>query len=71
MANTGRKLLDIGPSRGFAERSTLCRAFKRWTGQTPVQWRLQNAANPKCSDRSNHVKALGSPTHERNSLPSK
>jgi len=49
VANTGRKLLDIGPSRGFAERSTLCRAFKRWTGQTPVQWRLQNAANPKCS----------------------
>lgn len=47
VANTERTLTDIGQSLGFAEPSTFWRAFKRWTGQTPAQWRLQNATNPR------------------------
>ncbi len=36
-------LADIGQALGFAEPSTFWRAFKRWTGQTPAQWRQQQA----------------------------
>lgn len=45
VANTQRALSEIGQSLGFAEPSTFWRAFKRWTGQTPAQWRLQSAAD--------------------------
>jgi alkaline phosphatase D len=41
VADTRQALADIGQSLGFAEPSTFWRAFKRWTGQTPAQWRLQ------------------------------
>jgi AraC-like DNA-binding protein len=43
VANTRQALTDIGQSLGFAEPSTFWRAFKRWTGQTPAQWRLHSA----------------------------
>ncbi|MNU00204.1 HTH-type transcriptional regulator VirS [compost metagenome] len=39
VAHTQRALADIGHSLGFAEPSTFWRAFKRWTGKTPAQWR--------------------------------
>ncbi|MGQ0708893.1 MAG: AraC family transcriptional regulator [Rhodoferax sp.] len=41
LAHSPRALADIGQSLGFAEPSTFWRAFKRWTGQTPAQWRRQ------------------------------
>jgi AraC-like DNA-binding protein len=41
VANTRQALSAIGQSLGFAEPSTFWRAFKRWTGQTPAKWRLQ------------------------------
>ncbi|MNM92299.1 HTH-type transcriptional regulator VirS [compost metagenome] len=44
VANTAQALADIGQSLGFAEPSTFWRAFKRWTGMTPAQWRRQAAA---------------------------
>lgn len=34
-----RSLVDIAHSLGFAEASTFYRAFRRWTGRTPVCWR--------------------------------
>lgn len=47
VAETRQALADIGQSLGFAEPSTFWRAFKRWTGQTPAQWRLQQQANQR------------------------
>jgi AraC-like DNA-binding protein len=49
VAESTRALADIGQSLGFAEPSTFWRAFKRWTGMTPLQWR-QQAANPEATD---------------------
>ncbi|WP_256670069.1 AraC family transcriptional regulator [Pseudomonas sp. L-22-4S-12] len=37
-------LADIGHSLGFAEPSIFWRAFKRWTGMTPAQWRQRAVA---------------------------
>lgn len=46
VAETRQALADIGQSLGFAEPSTFWRAFKRWTGKTPAQWRqLQGNVN--------------------------
>lgn len=39
VAHSTTSLADIGQALGFAEPSTFWRAFKRWTGQTPAQWR--------------------------------
>lgn len=47
VANTRQTLTEIGQSLGFAEPSTFWRAFKRWTGQTPAQWRLHNTASKR------------------------
>ena len=44
VTDSDRALADIGQSLGFAEPSTFWRAFKRWTGQTPAQWRRQQEA---------------------------
>ncbi|WP_201765471.1 AraC family transcriptional regulator [Pseudomonas sp. ATCC 13867] len=41
VASSSQALADIGQSLGFAEPSTFWRAFKRWTGVTPAQWRQQ------------------------------
>lgn len=49
VASTTRALADIGQSLGFAEPSTFWRAFRRWTGQTPAQWRRQNLVNTRDS----------------------
>jgi AraC-like DNA-binding protein len=42
--HTDRALAEVGQSLGFAEPSTFWRAFRRWTGHTPSQWRRQAAA---------------------------
>lgn len=39
VAATHRPLGDIAHSLGFAEASSFNRAFKRWTGHTPGEWR--------------------------------
>jgi len=45
LAHGERSLADIGQSLGFAEPSTFWRAFKRWTGCTPAQWRRERGGN--------------------------
>ena len=39
VADSTRSFSDIAQSLGFAEASVFHRAFKRWTGYTPGQWR--------------------------------
>jgi AraC-like DNA-binding protein len=39
LAQTQRPLAEIGQALGFAEPSVFHRAFRRWTGRTPGQWR--------------------------------
>jgi AraC-like DNA-binding protein len=36
-------LADISVLLGYAEQSAFSRAFKRWTGLSPLQWRQQEA----------------------------
>lgn len=35
---------DISERVGFSETAAFCRAFKRWTGRSPSQWRLPSRA---------------------------
>ncbi|MBS0608888.1 MAG: AraC family transcriptional regulator [Proteobacteria bacterium] len=41
VAHTARPLADIGQALGFAEPAVFWRAFRRWTGMTPAQWRAR------------------------------
>ncbi|WEN16707.1 AraC family transcriptional regulator [Rhodanobacter sp. AS-Z3] len=43
--HSDRDLTEIGQSLGFAEPSTFWRAFHRWTGYTPGQWRRRMVAS--------------------------
>lgn len=48
LAEAGFDLTDIAFLLGYSEQSAFQRAFKRWTGSTPAQWRgnLRRAADP-------------------------
>jgi len=39
LTNTGRSIAEIAFETGFSEQSTFSRAFKRWTGLTPIEFR--------------------------------
>ncbi|MBY0466262.1 MAG: AraC family transcriptional regulator, partial [Burkholderiales bacterium] len=41
VADSQRSFADIAQSLGFAEASVFHRAFRRWTGRTPGQWRAE------------------------------
>lgn len=43
VANSPRSFADIAQSLGFAEASVFNRAFRRWTGMAPGQWRAARA----------------------------
>lgn len=44
VADTERAFTDIAQSLGFSEASAFNRAFKRWYGYTPGEWRLAGGA---------------------------
>lgn len=39
LAHSNERITEIGQRLGFAEPSTFWRAFRRWTGDAPAQWR--------------------------------
>jgi AraC-like DNA-binding protein len=39
VADTGQAFVDIASRLGFSEASAFSRAFKRWTGHSPSEWR--------------------------------
>ncbi len=39
LVNTDERIERIAERTGFSEPSTFCRAFKRWAGETPVEFR--------------------------------
>ncbi|XXF09289.1 helix-turn-helix transcriptional regulator [Pseudomonas sp. D2-3] len=39
LVDTEERIERIAERTGFSEPSTFCRAFKRWVGQTPVEFR--------------------------------
>lgn len=39
LGNSGAELTEIAAACGFSEQSAFQRAFRRWTGRTPGQWR--------------------------------
>ena len=41
LANTNRPLSEIAFEMGYAELSSFCRAFKRWTGESPQRYRVK------------------------------
>lgn len=43
LRHPGAELADIADACGFSEQSAFQRAFRRWTGQTPGQWRSSPA----------------------------
>ncbi len=42
LLNTGRSISEIAFETGFSEQSTFSRAFKRWTGLSPIHFRNQS-----------------------------
>ena len=39
LENTALSVADIGTSLGYSRSSAFIRAFRRWSGTTPAQWR--------------------------------
>jgi AraC-like DNA-binding protein len=47
LQDTTLSVADVAAALGYAEPSTFVRAFRRWTGETPGQWRQQVRHPPK------------------------
>lgn len=50
LAHSQRPIAEIGESLGYAEPAVFWRAFRRWTGCTPAQWRArEGGGDSNCS----------------------
>jgi AraC-like DNA-binding protein len=56
LEHTAAPLVRISESLGYGEASAFNRAFKRWSGRTPMQWRVvaQRCSRPREAGRSEH-----------------
>jgi len=53
LSNTRLSLAEVSLAAGYADPSTFVRAFRRWSGTTPVKWREgQGTNNDACSARA-------------------
>ena len=41
LANTTKQLSQIATALDYADQTAFCRAFKRWSGYSPAEWRRQ------------------------------
>jgi AraC-like DNA-binding protein len=46
LARSDARLIDIAASLGYADASAFTRAFRRWAGVTPTEWRRRSVASP-------------------------
>jgi len=58
LAQTQRPPLEIAQALGYAEASVFWRAFRRWTGMTPVQWRQAAGGGAKAVEEAEPRSAL-------------
>jgi AraC-like DNA-binding protein len=49
--NLGAALAEVGALLGCSEQSAFSRAFKRWTGSAPLNWRQGQNPDPMASRR--------------------
>lgn len=47
LADSGRPLVEVALAAGFSDQTTWTRAFRRWTGQSPLAWRRTTANRNK------------------------
>ena len=58
LAQTQRPPMEIAQALGYAEASVFWRAFRRWTGMTPVQWRQAIGERAKAEEEAKPRPAL-------------
>jgi AraC-like DNA-binding protein len=63
LANTDMALSQIAAALKYSEPSAFTRAFRRWSGQTPSEWRA-------CHPRVQKTRRAGKPLRPRRSLDS-
>lgn len=65
VAQPGLELAGIGQALGYAEPAVFWRAFRRWTGCTPAQWRARQAAGNRAASARSAGKAARQPAGDR------
>lgn len=57
MLTTEDPLTQIALASGFAAQSHLCKAFRRWLGETPSTWRRRNFKDAQVCSETSHTQS--------------